>query len=84
MVSLTMSERTNCSNTELLDGFLLFENTETSFDNNIWFQYLFAKHLYCDRLPYESKRLFIDILSLIIILSVFTMLEVIPRLGSVS
>lgn len=46
MVSLTMSERTNCSNTDLLDGFLLFENTETSFDNNIWFQYFCLLNIY--------------------------------------
>lgn len=39
LLKIAMSKRDNCSNTDLLDGFLLFENMETSFSSNIWFQY---------------------------------------------
>lgn len=78
-----MSKRIDCSNTDLLDGFLLFEDMETSFNSNIWFQYFCLLNIYTMISYLMKAKEFLDILSLIIILSVFT-LEVIPRLGSVS
>lgn len=78
-----MSKRIDCSNTDLLDGFLLFEDMETSFNSNIWFQYFCLLNIYTMIRYLMKAKEFLDILPLIIILSVFT-LEVIPRLGSVS
>lgn len=79
-----MNKRTDCSNTDLLTGFLLFENIETSFNSNIWFWYFCLLNIYTMVGYLMKAKGFLDILSLIIILSVFTTLEVIPRLGSVS
>lgn len=80
-----MSKRADCSSTDLLNGFLLFENMETSFGSNIWFQYFCLLNIYT-MIGYPMKEQdFLDILLLIITLSVFTIThEVIPWLSSVS
>lgn len=39
-------EKTDCSNADLADGFLLFEKMETSFKSNIWFQCFCLLNIY--------------------------------------